>query len=62
MEVNPKEFGPGIHWVTAVEGEGGAVQLERLLKDYGPLWQVRSCHVQRHGQGIIVPCGRCNLD
>eukprot|EP00983_Pelagomonas_calceolata_P075723 1153119-Pelagomonas_calceolata.AAC.19 len=40
MEVDPMEMGPGVHWLTAVEGGAeGAERLEILLREYGPLWQ-----------------------
>ncbi|KAF5842460.1 hypothetical protein DUNSADRAFT_7069, partial [Dunaliella salina] len=39
-EVDPREMGPGVHWLTSVEGGvEGAERLEILLRDYGPLWQ-----------------------
>lgn len=41
MEIDPLELGPGVHWVVAADGEGQAAQMDRLLRDYGPLWQVR---------------------
>jgi len=41
MEIDPKELGPGTHWLMAAEGGGeGAERLEALLRAYGPLWQV----------------------